>query len=229
MKQKQTAHNTAALQAKNNEFTLGFPGEGPLFVATNNIIGTRRPLETPRRRHGASQASTRRRRHITSQEKKVDSGQRWTVRPTRPTPASFLLVATYNINGSRGSLAAVLAQAKQAKIDILLLQELHFYEDGDHGRVGTLADRQGLERRQSPECCAGGRGRFCVRPWVARIGARLPRGARLIEPVAGALRDEVRAPHPGGDASARGRHPCKQLLPVQGCEEEHQATGTAHA
>eukprot|EP00962_Isochrysis_galbana_P026728 scaffold8317_cov129-Isochrysis_galbana.AAC.1 len=68
-----------------------------------------------------------------------------------------------------------------------------------------------------------------VRPWVARIGARLPGGARLIEPVAGALRDEVRAPHPGGDASARGRHPCKQLLPIQGCEEEHQATGTAHA
>src|SRR6056297_593497 len=54
-----------------------------------------------------------------------------------------LIVATYNINGTRGTLAAVLAQAKQAKIDILLLQELHFYEDGEHGRVGSLADRQG--------------------------------------------------------------------------------------
>eukprot|EP00962_Isochrysis_galbana_P034795 scaffold11840_cov133-Isochrysis_galbana.AAC.2 len=26
-----------------SESTLGFPGEGPPFVATNNIIGTRRP------------------------------------------------------------------------------------------------------------------------------------------------------------------------------------------
>jgi exonuclease III len=35
-----------------------------------------------------------------------------------------LIVATYNINGTRESLAAVLAQAKLARIDILLLQEL---------------------------------------------------------------------------------------------------------
>jgi exonuclease III len=56
----------------------------------------------------------------------------------------------YNINGTRGSLAAVLAQAKQAKIDILLLQELHFYEDGEHGRVGTLADRLGWTLVHSP-------------------------------------------------------------------------------
>eukprot|EP00962_Isochrysis_galbana_P001327 scaffold336_cov115-Isochrysis_galbana.AAC.1 len=61
-----------------------------------------------------------------------------------------LIVATYNINGSRGTLAAVLAQAKQAKIDILLLQELHFYEDGEHGRVGSLADRQGWTLVHSP-------------------------------------------------------------------------------
>eukprot|EP00962_Isochrysis_galbana_P039974 scaffold14440_cov143-Isochrysis_galbana.AAC.4 len=61
-----------------------------------------------------------------------------------------LLVATYNINGSRGTLAAVLAQATQAKIDILLLQELHFYEDGEHGRVGPLADRQGWTLVHSP-------------------------------------------------------------------------------
>eukprot|EP00962_Isochrysis_galbana_P051214 scaffold22593_cov117-Isochrysis_galbana.AAC.1 len=61
-----------------------------------------------------------------------------------------LIVATYNINGTRGSLAAVLAQAKQAKIDILLLQELHFYEDGEHGRVGSLADRLGWTLVHSP-------------------------------------------------------------------------------
>jgi len=61
-----------------------------------------------------------------------------------------LIVATYNINGTRGSLAAVLAQAKLAKIDILLLQELHFYEDGEHGRVGHLADRQGWTLVHSP-------------------------------------------------------------------------------
>jgi hypothetical protein len=39
-----------------------------------------------------------------------------------------ITVATYNINGSRGSLAAIFAQAKVLKIYILLLQELHFYE-----------------------------------------------------------------------------------------------------
>jgi hypothetical protein len=32
-----------------------------------------------------------------------------------------ITVATYNINGSRGSLAAIFAQAKIARIDILLL------------------------------------------------------------------------------------------------------------
>eukprot|EP00962_Isochrysis_galbana_P036921 scaffold12838_cov144-Isochrysis_galbana.AAC.3 len=35
--------HTLLLCRQKNEFTLGFPGEGPLFVATNNIIGTRRP------------------------------------------------------------------------------------------------------------------------------------------------------------------------------------------
>jgi exonuclease III len=50
-------------------------------------------------------------------------------------------VASYNINGTRGILAAVLAQAKQARIDILLLQELHLYENGEHVRVGATADR----------------------------------------------------------------------------------------
>jgi hypothetical protein len=55
----------------------------------------------------------------------------------------LLTVASYNINGTRGSLAAVLAQAKQAKIDILLLRELHFYENGEHPKVGYTAEKQG--------------------------------------------------------------------------------------
>jgi hypothetical protein len=54
-----------------------------------------------------------------------------------------LIVATYNINGMRGSLAAVFAQAKLARIDILLLQELHFYDNGEHLRIAPLADRLG--------------------------------------------------------------------------------------
>jgi hypothetical protein len=54
-----------------------------------------------------------------------------------------ITVATYNINGSRGSLAAIFAQAKIASIDILLLQELHFYEDGEHLHVGKTADKSG--------------------------------------------------------------------------------------
>jgi hypothetical protein len=61
-----------------------------------------------------------------------------------------LIVATYNINGMRGSLAAVLAQAKLARIDILLLQELHFYDNGEHLRIGPLADRLGWTLVHSP-------------------------------------------------------------------------------
>jgi exonuclease III len=59
-------------------------------------------------------------------------------------------VATYNINGSRGSLAAIFAQAKIARIDILLLQELHFYEDGEHLHVGKTADKSGWAMVHSP-------------------------------------------------------------------------------
>jgi hypothetical protein len=61
-----------------------------------------------------------------------------------------LIVATYNINGTRGSLAAVLAQAKLARIDILLLQELHFYDNGEHLRIGPLADRLGWTLVHAP-------------------------------------------------------------------------------
>jgi exonuclease III len=46
------------------------------------------------------------------------------------------MLATYNINGTRGSLAAVLAQAKLARVDILLLQELHFNDNGEHLKIG---------------------------------------------------------------------------------------------
>jgi exonuclease III len=59
-------------------------------------------------------------------------------------------VATYNINSMRGSLAAVLAQAKLARIDILLLQELHFYDNGEHLSIGPLADRLGWTLVHSP-------------------------------------------------------------------------------
>jgi hypothetical protein len=62
----------------------------------------------------------------------------------------LLTVASYNINGTRGSLAAVLAQAKQARLDILLLMELHFYENGEHLRVGATADRMGWTMVHSP-------------------------------------------------------------------------------
>jgi hypothetical protein len=61
-----------------------------------------------------------------------------------------LTVASYNINNTRGSLAAVLAQATQAKIDILLLQELHFYENGEHLRVSYTAEKQGWTLVHSP-------------------------------------------------------------------------------
>jgi hypothetical protein len=55
-------------------------------------------------------------------------------------------VATYIINGMRGSLAAVLAQAKLAGIDILL----HFYDNREHLRIGPLADRLGWTLVHSP-------------------------------------------------------------------------------
>ena len=61
-----------------------------------------------------------------------------------------LIVATYNINGTRGSLASVLAQAKAAKIDILLLQELHFYQTGEHNNIGKIAERHGWALVHSP-------------------------------------------------------------------------------
>jgi hypothetical protein len=61
-----------------------------------------------------------------------------------------ITVATYNINGSRGSLAAIFAQAKIARIDILLLQELHFYDDGEHLHVGKTANKSGWAMVHSP-------------------------------------------------------------------------------
>jgi hypothetical protein len=59
-------------------------------------------------------------------------------------------VAMYIINGSRVSLAAIFAQAKISRIDILFLQELHFCEDGEHLHVGKLADRSGWAMVHSP-------------------------------------------------------------------------------
>ena len=45
-------------------------------------------------------------------------------------------IATYNLNGAKGGrLAAVLSQARKARVDILMLQELHAYEDGAHLRA----------------------------------------------------------------------------------------------
>jgi exonuclease III len=59
-------------------------------------------------------------------------------------------IATYNINGTRDTLGPVLAQARQAKIDILLLQELHFYVEGDHNTIGAEAGRRGWTLVHSP-------------------------------------------------------------------------------
>jgi exonuclease III len=67
-----------------------------------------------------------------------------------PGEGPLLTVASYNINGTRRSLAAVLAQAKQARLDILLLQELHFYENVEHLRVGATAVRMGWTMVHSP-------------------------------------------------------------------------------
>jgi len=98
-----------------------------------------------------------------------------------------LIVATYNINGSRGTLAAVLAQAKQAKIDILLLQELHFYEDGEHGRVGSLADRQGWTLVHSPAT------RIDPSSGVA-IAVRTD--SRCVKPIVSSARSVIRGRYP---------------------------------
>ena len=39
-----------------------------------------------------------------------------------------VVIATYNLNGTKGCrLAAVLSQARKAKVDILMLQELHAF------------------------------------------------------------------------------------------------------
>jgi exonuclease III len=57
---------------------------------------------------------------------------------------------TYNINGTRGSLAAILAQAKLARIDILILQELHFYESGEHLEIRAITERLGWMLVYSP-------------------------------------------------------------------------------
>lgn len=51
-----------------------------------------------------------------------------------------IVIATYNLNGTKGGrLAAVLSQARKAKVDILMLQELHAYEDGSHLRAHRTA------------------------------------------------------------------------------------------
>ena len=60
-------------------------------------------------------------------------------------------VATYNINGTKGGrLAAVLSQARKAGVDILLLQELHAYEDGSHRRSHRTATLLGWHWFASP-------------------------------------------------------------------------------
>ena len=60
-------------------------------------------------------------------------------------------VATYNINGTKGGkLAAVLSQARKAGVDILLLQELHAYENGSHHRSHRTATLLGWHWFASP-------------------------------------------------------------------------------
>jgi exonuclease III len=52
-------------------------------------------------------------------------------------------IATYNINGAKTKLNKALHLARQAKIDALLVQEMHYYEDGYHARVTNLAKHRG--------------------------------------------------------------------------------------
>eukprot|EP00967_Tisochrysis_lutea_P055759 scaffold70235_cov27-Tisochrysis_lutea.AAC.1 len=53
-------------------------------------------------------------------------------------------IASYNVNGTKGGkLAAGLSQARKARVDILLLQELHAYEDGSHLRAHRTATMLG--------------------------------------------------------------------------------------
>ena len=45
---------------------------------------------------------------------------------------------TYNINGSKTKIGSVLARAKAARIDIVLLQETHYYNDSYHSKKSGL-------------------------------------------------------------------------------------------
>jgi len=52
-------------------------------------------------------------------------------------------IVTYNINGAKNKLSTTLFLANQAKIDALLIQEIHYYEDGTHLRVANMAKHRG--------------------------------------------------------------------------------------
>ena len=47
-------------------------------------------------------------------------------------------IMTYNINGSKNKIGSVLARAKAARIDIVLLQETHYYNDSYHSKKSGL-------------------------------------------------------------------------------------------
>eukprot|EP00962_Isochrysis_galbana_P023645 scaffold7147_cov130-Isochrysis_galbana.AAC.18 len=71
--------------------------------------------------------------------------------PTASTPPKAsqakaplsIKIVTYNINGAKNKLSTTLFLANQAKIDALLVQEIHYYEDGTHLRVANMAKHRG--------------------------------------------------------------------------------------
>ena len=75
-----------------------------------------------------------------------------TFNPTLGYPGEGpLTIVSYNINGTgQGALGSVLAQARKAKVDILLLQELHAYSDGRHHRICMTAKALGWHMVHAP-------------------------------------------------------------------------------
>ena len=55
-----------------------------------------------------------------------------------PGEGPLCKIMTYNINGSKIKIGSVLARAKAARIDIVLLQETHYYNDSYHSKKSGL-------------------------------------------------------------------------------------------
>ena len=62
-----------------------------------------------------------------------------------------ITIVSYNMNGAgHGALGSVLAQARKARVDIILLQELHAYADGRHLRACMTAKALGWQMVHAP-------------------------------------------------------------------------------